>query len=391
MAGKKRIAIFLDGTWNSVETNTNVWRLRSLCAEEDKDGIRQVAYYDEGVGTRWGERLRGGILGYGLDRNVLHAYRWLVEQYTGGDEIFAFGFSRGAFTARSLTGMIATCGLVRAGAPLSVEQVFERYRDRKDATPLYRLEYLKRHGKTDFTRDEQWLLDYSKRVPIKFIGVFDTVGALGIPFGNIPGISRRQAQFHNTNLSVIFQNAFQALAIDENRASFDATLWTRYTPKEPDPADSFHHDPPNVEQRWFIGAHANVGGGYRDDRLPQVPLAWLVGKAQAQGLAFRYPVPIERDGHLDPVRDSYAEFLAGTWRVATLGNRFYRAIARPTRDVVKGLVDTVNETIDASVFDRWQRDATYRPPNLEAWAKQKAVDLSALGGPVDAATGRLLP
>src|SRR5215471_8220770 len=104
MQTKKRIGIFLDGTWNSVETNTNIWRLRSLCAEEDANGMRQAAYYDEGVGTARGEWLRGGMLGYGLDRNVLKAYRWLVENYNPDDDIFVFGFSRGAFTARSLTG-----------------------------------------------------------------------------------------------------------------------------------------------------------------------------------------------------------------------------------------------------------------------------------------------
>jgi uncharacterized protein (DUF2235 family) len=371
MGGKKRIGVFLDGTWNSVQTNTNIWRLRSLCAEEDATGCRQIAYYDEGVGTRWGEWVRGGVFGYGLDSNVVHAYRWLVETYSDGDDVFVFGFSRGAFTARSLTGLIAKCGLLRPGAPLSVEQVFERYSEGAGATPLYELEYQRRHGRTDFTRDESWLLQYSIRIPIQFIGVFDTVGALGVPFGNIPGLSRNRFQFHNTRLSVIYENAYQALAIDEHRGPYDATLWTKYQPKV---SDHSLHEELNVEQRWFVGAHANVGGGYREDRLAQVPLAWIVSRAQQNGMAFRFAVPLDGAEHLDPVVDSYSEFLHGGFKVATFGHRYYREIGRPTRDVGQGLVDTVNETIDATVFDRWRRDKTYRPRNFARWANSKGID-----------------
>jgi uncharacterized protein (DUF2235 family) len=385
---KKRIGIFLDGTWNSVETNTNVWRLRSLCAEEDGNGVRQLAYYDEGVGTARGEWLRGGILGYGLDRNVLKAYRWLVGNYNPGDDIFVFGFSRGAFTARSLAGLVARCGLLRAGAPLSVEQVFDRYR--QAATPLYELEFQQRHGRTDFTRDERWLLDYSNRVPITFIGVFDTVGALGVPFGNIPGISSKRYQFLNTHLSIIYQNAYQAIALDEHRAPYDANLWTRYRPKVPDPPNPAPHKEPSVEQRWFIGAHANVGGGYREDRLAQIPLAWLVGRAQEHGMAFRFPVSIDGKELEDKVADSYAEFLYGAYKAITLGNPFYRAIGRPIHEVEKGFVDTVNETIDASVFERWRRDPTYRPKNLADWAGSRAINPASIKNSVFAATAQAI-
>jgi len=386
MPAKKRIGIFLDGTWNSVETNTNIWRLRSLCAEEDSNGMRQAAYYDEGVGTARGEWLRGGMLGYGLDRNVLKAYRWLVENYNPDDEIFVFGFSRGAFTARSLTGLIARCGLLRAGSPLSVEQVFDRYR--QAATPLWELEFQQRHGRTDFTRDERRLLDYSSRVPIAFIGVFDTVGALGVPFGNIPGISSKRYQFLNTNLSVIYQNAYQAVAIDEHRSPYDANLWTKYRPKVPDPPSPVPHKEPKVEQRWFIGAHANVGGGYREDRLAQIPLAWLVARAQQHGMGFRFPVPIDGKELEDKVVDSYAEFLHGAYKAVTLGRAFFRQIGRPTRDVGKGFSDTINETIDTSVFERWRRDSGYRPQNLVEWAAARKLDPASLTASVSAATGQ---
>src|SRR6478752_6427847 len=120
----KRLAIFLDGTWNTLNNNTNVWRLKSLCAETDK----QRVYYSQGVGTRRGETARGGVTGYGIDNEIIDAYTWLIQNFDAGDEIFIFGFSRGAYTARSLSGLISKCGVLKLGAPLSIEQLYDRYR-----------------------------------------------------------------------------------------------------------------------------------------------------------------------------------------------------------------------------------------------------------------------
>src|SRR5258708_5036581 len=139
--GCKRIALFLDDTWNTVSDNTNIWRMRALCAETSIDGAKQAIYYDHGVGTRFGEHFRGGMFGYGLDRNVQAAYRWLIETYSPGDDVFVFGFSRGAFTARSLTGLIARCGLLQPGAPLSLEEVYARYRQGGVVRPIYQLQW----------------------------------------------------------------------------------------------------------------------------------------------------------------------------------------------------------------------------------------------------------
>jgi len=396
--GRKRIALFLDGTWNTVRDNTNVWRLRALCAEASQDGARQVAYYDQGVGTRGGERLRGGILGYGLDTNVVAAYRWLIETYTPDDDVFVFGFSRGAFTARSLTGLIAKCGLLQAGAPLSVEQVFNRYVNSKTLRPIYQLEFdqrkLKRRLKaggsvTDsppiepLSREEEWLLSYSHRITIAFTGVFDTVGSLGVPFGDIPWLSSKRFQFYHTRLSNLYRETYQALAIDEHRRHFSPTLWTKFTPAHPDRRAGPRSEPV-VEQRWFIGAHANIGGGYIDDRLAQIPLAWLVEKAEAGGLAFRYPILVDPDSHRDPVADSYAEFAHGLYKLATLGRKHYRVIGGPTVSVQNGSVKTVNETIDGTVFERWRADSTYRPYNLNDWATRRNLDPADLHGCVQA-------
>ncbi|MBS0250978.1 MAG: DUF2235 domain-containing protein, partial [Proteobacteria bacterium] len=127
----KRIAIFLDGTWNTQNNNTNVWRMRSLCAPNSQN---QLVYYSQGVGTRFGEKYRGGAEGYGIDHEILEAYTWLIQAFEPEDEIFLFGFSRGAYTARSLSGLISKCGVLKPGAPLSIEQLYQRYRRHTDRT-----------------------------------------------------------------------------------------------------------------------------------------------------------------------------------------------------------------------------------------------------------------
>ena len=384
----KRIALFLDGTWNNVDSNTNVWRLRCLVAEKDPAGTEQRAYYHAGVGTAEGESVRGGTLGYGLGREIVRAYRWMIENYEAGDDIFIFGFSRGAFMARSLAGLVATCGLLRPGSPLSVEQLYARYRLHKAARPIWKIDFEHRQGRP-ITPDEARLLQYSFRVPIKMIGVWDTVGALGIPFGNIPGLSRRRFRFLNTNLSKLYDNAYHALAIDEHREAFSPTLWTRFTPAIPDPPGTGSGSggaKRAVEQRWFVGAHANVGGGYVDDELAQVPLAWLKGKAEGLGLAFRFPVPLQGGEHRAPTTDSFAAFMRGFYRLFKLGRRHHRAIGAGPRAVRGGTSDTVGETIDGTVFDRWRADAAYRPPGLAEWAGRLGVDPAAMTSAVDAKT-----
>jgi uncharacterized protein (DUF2235 family) len=392
----KRIAMFLDGTWNTVRDNTNIWRLRALCSTLGQDGAQQVIYYDEGVGTRFGERMRGGMFGFGLDRNVVSAYRWLIEAYSPGDDVFVFGFSRGAYTARSLTGLIAKCGLLQPGAPLSIDEVFSRYQKANIPRPLYQLQFERRELRrrerrggraTDspiiypISREEEWLLKYSQRIQILFTGVFDTVGALGVPFGGLFG---NRVGFHNTRLSNIYKFAYQALAIDEHRRDFRPSVWTKFTPSAPN--SRAPRAVPTVEQCWFIGAHANVGGGYVDNRLAQIPLAWLVEKAVSLGLTFRYPIVVDPDSLRDPIVDSYSQFARGLYKVATWGLRHYRVIGLPQHSInnPEGVVETVNETIDGTVFDRWRADGEYRPPNLIEWASRRQMDPSALVGSVNA-------
>jgi uncharacterized protein (DUF2235 family) len=278
---KKRLALFLDGTWNAVEDNTNVWRLKSLCSATSDDKADQLVYYEIGVNGFW-----GGMFGKGLDKTITDAYEWLIDRYNPSDEIFIFGFSRGAYAARSLAGLISKCGLLKPGAPLGVRQLYERYQRADDRT-IWDLALTPAAATKP---EEQWLIKYSQRIHITLVAVWDTVGALGLPFGHIPRISRSTFGWLHTGLRLPIENGFHALAIDEHRETFTPTLWTkRETATAPDRTLA------NVEQRWFIGAHANVGGGYQSDLLAQVPLRWMMTKASSLGLTFRSDVALDGD------------------------------------------------------------------------------------------------
>ena len=372
---QRRLAVFLDGTWNNVGDDTNVWRLKSLSATGGADGAPQRVYYERGV-----HGLLGGLFGQGLDQEIKNAYQWLVDQYDSGDELFIFGFSRGAYTARSLAGLIAKCGLLMAGGALGVTQLYNRYR-RPSAPTLWELIDARDNGTlNDATVEDQWLLKYSMPIHIKFVGVWDTVGALGIPFGNIPGISRSTLGFLSTGLRRPVDNGFHALAVDEHRRAFSPTLWTVRHADNPDPDAPPPRPISSVEQRWFVGAHANVGGGYASDLLPQIPLRWIMKKASLFGLAFRNDVELDGDELHAQVCDSYRQFLGGIYH--HVSPPYFRPIGAPPVREQTGTSSTVNETIDGSVFARWNADANYRPPNLLDWANRHNVQLSSQTGSV---------
>jgi uncharacterized protein (DUF2235 family) len=386
----KKLALFFDGTWNKPETNTNLWRLSLMLAEKDQAGVPQMKFYDEGVGTHWFDRISGGAFGFGLSENVRLGYRWLMEHYNPGDDIFIFGFSRGAFTARSLAGIIARCGLLKPDAPMSFMQLYQRYQKGDAVRPIYQLKFDQAQGKNDFSFEEKILLKYTyyHRDLIKMVGVWDTVGSLGVPFGNIPGISSRTMSFHDTHLSTVVQNCYQALALDEQRKPYWAILWTRFVPVVPNSATVARPDDRMVEQRWFSGAHCNVGGGYENDLMQQRPLAWIQQKANDYGLAFRSETLVTDDDlDLKPC-DSYAQFLGGLWKIITLGKRYLRwvmsdpikkeAHMKGNQSIGAGFVETVNERIDLSIFRRCQRYSDYRPQNLKEWAARKGLDLEKI-------------
>ena len=210
----KRLVVCSDGTWNTADNAdaTNVVRTVQAVKPNAPDGTPQVVFYDQGVGTRnWIDRWIGGITGSGLGKNVQDAYRFLLHNYEEGDEIYLFGFSRGSYTVRSTAGLIRNCGLLRKAHIDKVDDAYELYK-RRDAPP-----------KSDDARP--FRESFSREVEIKFIGVWDTVGAMGIPAAGLRRLTQRKYKFHDVKLSRIVKHGFQAIAIDERRKPYAPSPW----------------------------------------------------------------------------------------------------------------------------------------------------------------------
>jgi hypothetical protein len=252
-----------------------------------------------------------------------------------------------------------------------VGELFEGYKSSQ--LNIWKLDELAAAGQTGkFTLQEQWLHKYSQPVEVNFVGVWDTVGSIGWKTGNISGISRSQFDYQQTGLRIHILNAYHALAIDERRADFQPTLWDKRLSKGLGDVVAAPRPLSSVEQRWFVGAHANVGGGYPTDLLAQPPLRWMMKKAGDHGLTFRSDVDLDGDLFLAKIADSYGDFGFGLY--SRISSPYYRIIGMGPEVRAKGTYEKVNETIDYSVFERWRRDPEYRPKNLQEWARRKRVD-----------------
>jgi len=435
---KRRLVVCLDGTWNARDSGTNIYHIANLVLEgrvdpppgEDMPWV-QMVYYGQGVGTSFLTQTTGGAFGIGLSENVREAYDWLVERYREGDDVFIFGFSRGAFTARSLVGLISNCGLLYRGAPLPPEQLWDGYRRmgpdvpvEKESQlpsvrkrwqafghpppgPFHRLKYLKR----DFWRrdskdlllpEESWneteklLCTWSRRIPIECLAVYDTVRTLGIEALAIPWLRDRRSQFHDTRLTSVIQNGFHGLAIDEHRANFDRVPWQRpIRPNTPEEQARVATYGP-IKQRWFIGAHSNIGGSYYDDTLAQWPLQWFIEECTALNLVFKplrpddpdvrtkttledcVPLWKDKNNPEKPAHicDSYTEFAKGIWRHLIRAKRNYRQIAPlnefSNRDEVENLHEELHESVGRLMAENEKvaGKGNYNPPNLFEYRKR---------------------
>ncbi len=350
----KRLVICCDGTWNTPDQAaegrpcpTNVTKVALEVAEKGDDGWVQCVYYLRGVGTARGERIRGGAFGVGLSRNVREAYRTVVDNYDPGDELFFFGFSRGAFTARSTAGFVRNCGVLKRQHASRIDEAYKLYRDR-GAHP---------RG----TESELFRRSYSYEPDITFIGVWDTVGTLGIPVRGMGWLNKRWA-FHDTKLSSKVRNAFHALAIDEKRGPFHPTLWV---PHE----DDVHPSDQRLEQVWFSGVHCGVGGGYADTSLSDIALLWMVQRAKECGLAFNPDAfaPLLPGPPPDDNRPRLAPEFGGQLRESR--TRFYRLSLKHHRKIGEDHVRT--ESVASTAVLRHQQDPSYRPPRLGAYLDRR--------------------
>ncbi|WP_327588198.1 DUF2235 domain-containing protein [Nonomuraea sp. NBC_00507] len=288
-----RLIVCCDGTWNTPENEsvTNVCRLYNALASKDNFGNCQWRYYQPGVGAVR-TRLLGGAFGLGLSRNVMDAYLWLTTRYEPGDRIALFGFSRGAYTARSLAGMISACGLIdtskmdKATVWSHIKDLYNQGYRRTRQNPVCR----EPHGSRERAECRGWRdglgflwdSDDCERIPVDFIGVWDTVGALGVP--NYMGWLNlldpaRLHDFHDLRLNPYIKYGRHAIAMDERRRPYTPTLWS----------GTYAED--QVKQVWFPGSHKDVGGGHLQRGLSDCALQWMIDEAGTTiGLGFHKTV-----------------------------------------------------------------------------------------------------
>ncbi|MFN3227868.1 MAG: DUF2235 domain-containing protein, partial [Hyphomicrobiales bacterium] len=235
----KRLVFCFDGTWNRLDAAhpTNVVLTAQSVAPLDRDGTTQAVFYDEGVGTGRFETLRGGAFGRGLVRNLEDGYRFLVFNYEPGDEIYVFGFSRGAYTARSFVGLLATVGVLIRHEAKDIGTSIEAYKqlDRQRVSPGYAEQLRAERSPLVVVNEEDraWRIQngYAEAASlpllnIAYLGVWDTVGSLGIPSSlTFSPLFNKRHRFHDTSLSAMVARARHAVAIDERRTTFEPTLW----------------------------------------------------------------------------------------------------------------------------------------------------------------------
>ncbi len=342
----KRIVIACDGTWKRADAPcpTNVVKLAQAVLPEAPDGTAQLTLHLDGVGVGRGtgalarglDRALGGAFGLGLMAVLADAYRGLVFNHAPGDAIYLFGFSRGAFLARSLAGLIRTAGVVERGAAAAIPEALDLYRRRgpgagpKDAAARA---FRARHS--------------GGAAPgLAYLGVWDTVGALGIPGHlRLAALTNRGLRFHDTALSRHVGAARHAVAIDERRRAFPPTLWHNLAalnagvPGQP------------YQQRWFPGDHGSVGGGGPSSALSDDAALWVIEGAAAAGLAFD-PAALAR---LAAGRDCRGPLVAT--RPGPLAALLARD--RADRDGPAAAAD-----LAPAAVARWRADPGYRPRAL---------------------------
>jgi hypothetical protein len=338
-AAPKKIAVFLDGTANDEGSDTNVKKLHSLVTLQDRRDISAV--YVEGVGASG--KVVGMAVGWGIGHRVRLAYSFLLREYRPGDEVYIFGFSRGAYAARILASMLHNVGLpdLRKRPDGTVDHAFvaglaydAAFRAGPPEEMSRRLDEMLANAGLPPERRQS--------VPVKVLGLFDTVEALGL-FPHDEDVGNRNARYGDQLCNV--ERAWHAMSLDDNRATF-------FTPKlltRPHLFDGCRQRQAQVDsivdEVWFSGAHSDVGGGYRDSLLSGVPLNWMIRKLAPTGLL---PAGARvRENHLDLARDAEDQHLLGLY------TRYYRKL-QVYMDPANGALPGQRLKLHASVIDRLQ-------------------------------------
>jgi len=394
----KRLVICFDGTWNSIgnpDEVTNVVRVAQAVKSVAANGVAQVVYYNAGVGSGGPlDRFLGGVFGVGLRDNVKRALAFLALNWDPkepgneiADEIYIFGFSRGAYSARALAGVLrAIGGVPRQSSFDRLEEIWDYYRKTEDERKPLKAKIEELIYKID-----------EKDFPfIKCVAVWDTVGSYGIPTGlGLGALARKVTSwtrgFRDNQIGEHIETGLHAMAIDERRRAFPATAWV--TNKD--------EDRKGVEQVWFVGTHSNIGGGYRRSGLSDQALIWMIARvSELTDLDF------DQDyirGHFWPCAACSLYRSDRGWLLSTL-RPFLRPVPAAIRAAAQGTgapngERLINAKVHWSVKDRVgrlalvdeTRYAKYKPRNLPKdveWAEITEIEEELIklcrGNPSDA-------
>lgn len=304
----KNIVVLSDGTGQEggKGNNTNVYKLFNMVEDRTEN---QITFYDRGLGTGW-RRFTGNVAGMGISQNIFECYKFIFDNYMAGDNIFLFGFSRGATTVRSLSAFIHLFGILPKSRPELIRRAYKIYKiEDSEERKKQADDFISRHH-------NQW-------TRVKFLGVWDTVDALGLPLKKlntfIDWMPMFRHKFHNLSLSESVEHARQALAIDDERLIFHPKIWEKEIKEYQ-----------TLRQVWFCGMHTDVGGGYKEQELSDIPLFWMVEEAKKAGLRIypKHEVKTHPDvnGFMHDSRKGFPSNLyvrkIRTWNIQTHGKPF---------------------------------------------------------------------
>jgi uncharacterized protein (DUF2235 family) len=388
----KRLVFCFDGTWNRLDAvnPTNVVLTAQSITPVASADVVQIIHYDSGVGTTNRDKWTGGLFGEGLLDKIVDAYTFLVFNYEVGDELYVFGFSRGAFTARSFAGLLRNCGIVQRRNASRITEVVKRYEERHkdedhDSEDLlvYRSEICPQLCVDQ--KEDEWrvanIQGYAKGanpvLRIQYIGVWDTVGSLGVPDHLlIAEVVNRKYEFHDLDLSSMVISARHAVSIDEQRESFSPTLWQNFEDLNASLGFAPTDGAAPYQQKWFPGVHGSVGGGGDIRGLSDYALDWILDGAVRMGLK----LDVGADSKIYGLMPDYRAALDNTSKKdSSVLGMVERALPKQPRLPGPGRLFDVSD----SAIARWREPAeslperlAYRPATLKALADK----LDALSG-----------
>lgn len=335
----KNIVIFSDGTSQEGGKgfNSNVYKLFN--AVEDRTE-RQVTFYDQGLGTEWRRKVTGSGAGMGISKNILECYEFLFDNYEAHDRIYLFGFSRGAYTVRSLAGFIDLFGVLPKARRELIRKAWKLYKTRNRDNQRAKADaFVKKH--------------HTMWCDIHFIGVWDTVSALGVPFRGMDRFVNKvpwfKHKFHRAGLSEGTLLARQALSIDDVRTTFHPELWSEDNANRARLVElTGGNRVPRVKQVWFPGVHTDVGGGYRETGLSDFTLKWMSNEALDAGLLIYRDAAVAVQGNAsDVLHDSTKGGFGRFYRTSTRSLK--TEIDRPL--IHQSVIDRSNDP--ALSYDPW--------------------------------------